>query len=565
MNLQVTEEQARVMLDNLTMLYGDRSEAVFRDILKLAERYRKQEHSPKPWVSENEVMLIAYGDSILEAGKAPLQSLHDFLNDYARETISAVHILPFYPYTSDDGFSVVDYRRINPELGGWEHVAALSRDFDLMFDAVVNHISRSSEWFRQYLLGNPEYKRYFIEADPNADYSKVTRPRALPLLTPFETSDGLKHIWTTFSDDQIDLNFQNPDTLIEVLDILLLYAANGARFIRLDAIGFAWKKPDTTCMHLEETHALVKTMRAVLDWAAPGTIMITETNVPHADNISYFGNGCDEAQMVYQFPLPPLTLYSYHAKKADKLLQWLDSLEPTTEGTTFFNFLSSHDGIGMRPTEGLLSDDEKQMMIDKALAHGGRVSYRDNGDGTRSAYELNINYMDALTHPEETDRARVDRFLGAHAILLSIAGVPGIYIHSLLGSRNDYEGLEQSGINRRINREKLEKDRLVRELASDTLRKSVYERLGRLIRIRRAHDAFSPQASQEVLSLNERVFSIVRKNARSGEEILVLVNVSDESVDLRLPFSGIDLIRDRSADTSLRLEPYQSAWILKQG
>ncbi|PZE22848.1 sugar phosphorylase [Paenibacillus xerothermodurans] len=553
------------MLEKLNLLYGDRGEEVFQRIDALLGTCAQSGREQKPWVTENDVMLITYGDSIQDQGSKPLRTLHGFLKDYALDTVSAVHILPFYPYTSDDGFSVADYRQVNPELGDWEDVKAMAEDTALMFDAVINHISKSSEWFQGYLRGEGKYVDYFIEADPERDYSKVTRPRALPLLTAFDTSRGVKHVWTTFSEDQIDLNYKSPDLLLEVLDILVSYARNGARFIRLDAIGFMWKELGTTCMHLPETHQLIKLMREVLELCAPGTILITETNVPHLDNISYFGNGHDEAQMVYQFPLPPLTLFSFHTKNARKLMEWADRLEPTTKETTFFNFLSSHDGIGMRPTEGILTAEEKQAMVDKVQQHGGRVSFKDNGDGTKSPYELNISYIDALTHPEEPDDVRIKRFLAAHTILLSLAGVPGIYIHSLLGSRNDYKGLEQSGINRRINREKLEKETLYRELESDRHRKPVFQALSALIRLRRRQSAFSPQAEQQILFLDDRIFAVHRTNKETAEEIIVLVNVSDETVQLATSYSGTDLIGNTAIDKEVEIAPYQAIWIRSVG
>ncbi|MCP8617876.1 sugar phosphorylase [Salirhabdus salicampi] len=548
--------------DKLQLLYGDRSEEVYKGIEKVIEKYVNRSSSEKPWVTENDVMLITYGDSIKETGKAPLQTLREFLVKYANDTLTAVHILPFYPYTSDDGFSVTDYREINPDLGSWEDVNELAEHFDLMFDAVINHISKSSEWFQGYLNGDPKYKDYFIEADPSLDYSQVTRPRALPLLTPFETSRGVKHVWTTFSEDQIDLNFKNPDVLLEILDILSMYATNGARFLRLDAIGFMWKKQGTTCMHLEETHALIKLIREVLEISAPGTILITETNVPHKDNISYFGNGYDEAQMVYQFPLPPLTLFSFLTGNARKLSEWAASLEPTTEATSFFNFLSSHDGVGMRPTEGILTSEEKQYMVDKTLESGGQVSYKDNGDGTKSPYELNINYLDALAGLEEDDNVRVDKSLAAHTILLSVIGVPGIYVHSLLGSRNYYKGVEESGINRRINREKLDLDELVKELESDSLRHKIFCNMSDRIKLRRTQKAFSPNASQEVLFLDDRLFSIVRHNEETGDKITVLVNVSNEQVSLsNASIQGKDIISGRNVKGKLVINPYQAMWI----
>ncbi|MGG1678206.1 sugar phosphorylase [Neobacillus sp. NRS-1170] len=554
-------EKRESISQKLELLYGEKGQEVYQDIEKLIEKYSKANVSPKPWVTEDDVMLITYGDSIKEDGKAPLQTLREFLEKYTKETLSAVHILPFYPYTSDDGFSVVDYREIDPQLGSWSDVNDIANDFDLMFDAVINHISKSSDWFQGYLKGDEKYKGYFIEANPSLDYSKVTRPRALPLLTPFETSEGIKHIWTTFSDDQIDINFENPKVLLEILDILNMYAVNGSRFIRLDAIGFMWKKLGTTCMHLEETHAIIKLIREVLELSAPGTILITETNVPHKDNISYFGNGYDEAQMVYQFPLPPLTLFSFHTGNARKLSEWAASLEPTTNATSFFNFLSSHDGVGMRPTEGILSEEEKQFMVDQTIAHGGRVSYKDNGDGTKSPYELNINYLDALTHPDEEQDVRVNKFLAAHTILLSVIGVPGIYIHSLLGSRNYYQGVEESGINRRINREKLNKETLLVELEADSLRNTIFTEFSNRIKLRRGQKAFSPNAKQEVLFLDDRVFSIKRTNAETGDEMVVLVNVSNDIVDLNTEFSGLDIIGSEKIVNTVTLQPYQSMWI----
>lgn len=559
-NTAILEKQQSI-LNKLNVLYGEAGSEMYNKIEALVEKAAGAGQIGKPWVSEKDVMLITYGDSIREEGVPPLQTLHDFLRNYAKEAFSAVHILPFYPYTSDDGFSIVDYRKIDPALGDWSHVNNLSKDFDLMFDAVINHASKSSEWFQRYLNGDPEYADDFIEADPKGDYSTVTRPRDLPLLTAFDTASGTKYVWTTFSEDQVDLNYQSPHVLLEVLDLLIMYAAEGARFLRLDAIGFLWKRIGTICMHLEETHLLIKLIREVLDLCVPGTILISETNVPHEDNISYFGNGYDEAHMVYQFPLPPLTLYSFHVGNARKLAEWAASLDPTTEKTSFFNFLASHDGIGMRPTEGVLTPEERQMMVDKALEHGGRVSYKDNGDGSKSPYELNINYLDALTHPEEKNELRVKKTLAAHTLLLSLAGVPGIYIHSLLGSRNDRKAVGDSGINRRINREKLNLSQLVAELGGDSFRSHVYTGLIERIALRKMQKAFSPQALQQVKFLDDRAFSVLRTHEESGEQVLVLINVSSDKVQLNTGFAGRELIGKELVGKTVELKPYQTMWI----
>ncbi|WED23655.1 alpha-amylase family glycosyl hydrolase [Vibrio sp. JC009] len=515
----------------------------------------------KQWVDQNDVMLITYGDSIQEQGKAPLQTLNEFLNDNAKDILSAVHLLPCFPYTSDDGFSVVDYWKINPDLGDWDNVQQLSGDYNLMFDGVINHISQSSDWFQGYLKGEEQYRDFFTEANPDRDYSSVTRPRALPLLTTFETAHGTKHIWTTFSEDQIDLNFRCPQVFQKIVELLLFYAEQGATFIRLDAIGFMWKELDTPCIHQPQTHALVQAMRAVLDAVAPHVKLITETNVPHKDNISYFGNGENEAHLVYQFPLPPLTLHTLQTGNSSKIVDWMDSLEPRTEKTTFFNFLASHDGIGVRPVEGILSKEQVDHLLSVVQTNGGRVSYKDNGDGTQSPYELNINYFDAIRNADADDETNLNRFMAAQSILVSMAGVPGIYVHSLLGSENDLEGLEKLGYNRAINREKLLRSKVEAELADPATRRSqVLNRFKQLLTIRKQEQAFAPGASQRVVKSGDKLITFVR-----GEKVAVVINISDQVVELDSStlLEGIqrDLISGESASGVLTVQPYQVMWL----
>ncbi|MDQ0482656.1 sugar phosphorylase [Guptibacillus hwajinpoensis] len=559
------------LANKLERLYGEqRALSVTSEVMELIQTYKHKQIEPeKKWVDEKDIMMITYGDSIKEEGEAPLKTLREFLSDHLTNEINAVHILPFYPYSSDDGFSVMDYRTINEELGSWDDIRALSHQSDLMFDAVINHISSKSKWFEEYLKGNEAYEDYFVEADPEADYSKVTRPRALPLLTKVETSNGEKHIWTTFSEDQIDLNYESDRVLLEVLDILLTYIEKGARFLRLDAIGFMWKKLGTTSIHLEETHLLVQVMRGVLEEAAPGTIVITETNVPHKDNISYFGNGSNEAHLVYQFPLPPLTLHSFQTGEASELTEWAKSLEPTTDSTTYFNFLASHDGIGVRPVEGILTPSEVQRMADKVQTNGGYVSYKDNGDGTKSPYELNINYLDAISTNGESNEKKAKRFIAAQSVLLSLMGVPGIYVHSLLGSQNDLDGVKETGRYRSINREKLTRSSLEEELQTEgSLRNLVFNDLKTLISIRKSTKAFHPNATQQVLEMDRRVLSVVRTNEQTGDRVVAIINVSDEIVPVQQetfdPYvkgNAYDLISDRVISSDITLSPYEVLWL----
>ncbi len=557
MNVELKEK----LKNRLSFIYD--SETLADEIIeKLIAKQGDEVYSTNQgFVSEKDVMLITYGDSIINKGENTLKTLNDFLLKNIGDKISSVHILPMYPYTSDDGFSVVDYRKIETTLGDWAEIETLSQNYKLMFDAVINHASASCDWFKKFLECDDAYKNYFIVGDKNKDYSKVTRPRVHPLLTPFETKEGVKHVWTTFSEDQVDLNFKDIDLTVEILDLLVFYAKKGAKYIRLDAIGFMWKEDDTTCMHLDKTHELVKVMRDVLEYYAPGTILISETNVPHKDNIKYFGNGHDEAQMVYQFPLPPLTLFSFITENASKLTSWAKSLEPLTSDTTYFNFLASHDGIGVRPTEGILTEQERQILVDNTMKNGGRVSFKTNEDGSKSPYELNINYQDALSAITDNDEIRFKRFFAAQGILLSVVGVPGIYIHSLLGSRNDYYGVESSGINRRINREKLQLNELERELNGDTHRKNILEAMLKLIELRTSESAFSPFSTQNVLDLNEKVFAIERENKSTNEKIYAIINVSTQKIALNTTICGTDIISNVKYCNDFEIEPLQIMWI----
>lgn len=529
------------------------------ELIKQKPQYKTQ----KSWLDQTDVMLISYGDSIIKEGESPLYTLYNFLDYYASDILSAVHILPCYPYTSDDGFSVVDYWAINPSLGDWGDIHRLSEKYDLMFDGVINHISKSSDWFQRYLKGEEPYVHFFTEANPNRDYSSVTRPRALPLLTTFETNRGEKHIWTTFSEDQIDLNYRCPDVFVKIVELLLFYAEQGATYIRLDAIGFMWKELDMPCIHQPQTHALVQAMRAIIDVYAPHLKLITETNVPHKDNVSYFGNGYNEAHLVYQFPLPPLMLYTIQTGHSAKIMQWLGELGTTSEHTTFFNFLASHDGIGVRPVEGILGRDQVELMIARVKENGGRVSYKDNGDGTQSPYELNINYFNAVSNPEGDDEENVRRFIAAQAVLLSLAGVPGIYVHSLLGSQNDLDGLDRLGYNRAINREKLNYDELVQELHEDnSLRRQILSALKALIAIRKEHVAFAPNASQRIIQVSNQLITLVR-----GETVAVVINISNQPTEIAsevlLNNLKKDLITGSAVSGDITVQPYQVMWLIQ--
>ncbi|HCR1965584.1 TPA: sugar phosphorylase [Enterobacter kobei] len=547
-------------------IYGESFSDAHLDVLlsKLEQAAIDITEKRKSGWGEKDVVLITYADQFSAKGEKALPVLTRFYNEWLARTFSHVHLLPFYPWSSDDGFSVIDYHSVAPETGSWQDIAELKQSASLMFDFVCNHMSAKSEWFANYLAQKPGFDDFFISVDPETDLSAVTRPRALPLLTPFKLHDGsVRHLWTTFSDDQIDLNFASPQVLIAMVDVLLHYLAEGARYIRLDAVGFMWKIPGTSCIHLEQTHCLIQLFRAITDAVAPGTVIITETNVPHKDNISYFGDGENEAQMVYQFSLPPLVLHAVHRQDVKALCQWAGSLALPSTKTTWFNFLASYDGIGLNPLRGILPESEILSLVEKLQQEGALVNWKNNPDGTRSPYEINVTYLDALSSQDSPDDERIARFILAHAVLLSFPGVPAVYIQSILGSRNDYEGVERLGYNRAINRKKYTAGQVDLELNNkQSIRHKIYSRLSEFIAIRRGERAFHPDAQAMFESLDEQILKIVRV-ADNGERITALFNFSHNVHTVyEKVLSGVELLSGQAIDgTELTLNPWQVMWI----
>jgi len=573
-------------LPYLVDLYGDEiGRATLPPLLALMQRYMPRlGRAPDraSGLSERDSLLITYADQILAPGVPPLQVLAAFCREHLAGLVSGLHILPFYPSTSDDGFAVEAYRAVDPALGDWDDVARLGLDFRLMFDAVINHVSAQSEWFQAFLRGGPRYRDYFIVVSGNPDLSQVVRPRALPLLTTFATASGNQAVSTTFSEDQVDLNYRQPAVLLEIIDLLLFYVERGSEFIRLDAIAFLWKEIGSSCLHLPQTHRIIQLIRAVLDRVAPYVLLITETNVPQQDNLSYFGDGTNEAQLIYNFALPPLVLHALRTGQAGVLAAWAASLKLPTDRVTFFNFLASHDGIGLNPARGLLPPGDIDALVQQTLAHGGLVSYKHNLDGSRSPYELNINYFDALSDPAGAEplALAVERFLAAQATMLCLQGVPGIYVHSLLGSRGWPEGVELTGRNRTINRQKFARADLESELADPaSLRSTIFRRYARLLQARAASPAFHPCGAQHVLDAGEAVLAVLRLAPDHSARVLCLQNLASQpcapNVDLasifRMPHASetiSDLVsgqpRPLEAGGSLMLRPYQTLWLASQ-
>lgn len=512
----------------------------------------------------SEAVLICYGDSLQRGGDRPLQVLGEFAQEYLDGVVSGIHILPFFPSSSDDGFAVVDYRQVRSDLGDWTDIKDLSQHFDLMVDLVINHCSRENLWFTDYVTNQAPGKDYFHELTGVPDLTQVLRPRNSPLHTEIHTRRGVKKVWTTFSDDQVDLNFANPQVLLEFADILFFYARMGARYIRLDAIAYLWKRSGTTCMSLPETHMVVRILRGLIEVAELPLVLITETNVPHEENISYFGSG-NEAHLVYQFSLAPLLLFSYLFSDARALVDWTRQLQPPPPGCSYFNFISSHDGIGLRPLEGLMPESDIQRLVDAVHVQGGLASMRSAENGEERAYELNIALFSAFQGLTDS----VAAFIGAHQLMLAYQGVPGIYLNALIGTLNDHRKMESTGRTRSINRGHWNIDELAEALEqTETHHALVYRALADSLRLRSVQVAFAPDARQTFLSGDSDHVMFLRESAH--QRILVVASFAEHCRSLPwprelapVPSIAIDLLTGGQShpDQPISLDPYQVMWL----
>lgn len=540
------------------------AERLAAEMLALARELRPPSAAAPPAVqTPPEGMLITYADTITTEGEVPLQTLARFLDRHVGDCVGRLHLLPFFPSSSDDGFAVIDYRRVDHRVGSWEDVRALAERYDPMFDLVINHCSRENLWFADFVSDREPGRHYFITLPEGSDVSAVVRPRTSPLISAVPTYAGIRHVWTTFSDDQIDLDFANPAVLREFVEILLFYAAQGARLIRLDAIAFLWKRLGTSCMSLPESHAVVKALRLLLAYAGADVKLVTETNVPHWENVSYFGDG-DEAHMVYQFSLAPLLLYSYVFGDAKPLTAWAKALRPPPSGAAYLNFIASHDGIGLRPLEGLVPEDGIARLVERMRERGGFVTLRTRSGLPPVPYEINISPFSAFGGEERN----LPAYLGAHSLLMSFQGVPALYIHSLLATPNDLDLVERTGRTRSVNRSRWALDDLEAQLADPTsIPARTLSHFRRALACRNAQPALSADAAQMVLPSPPTALLMFREGG--GQRILVAVSVVGERQSVPLGGSGVrpgtyaDLLSGRTlaVGSQIELDPYQVAWL----
>jgi len=532
------------MLQKLILLYGDEKGKETENKLRLIINQGKKDirYEERPYWSEKDVFLIAYPDSFIGKDISGLASLASFLNLHLEGVINGVHILPFFPYSSDRGFSVVDFNQVEHEFGTWEDIENIGKNYRIMADLVLNHVSTKHLWFQEFLKGNPKFTNYFISFSPeekpkNEDINKIIRSRPTPVLTRFQTSWGERLVWTTFSvensTDQVDLNYKNPKILMEIVKVVLNFIKKGVRIIRLDAAPFVWKELGTNCFNLPQAHTMVKILRQIVDEVCPATLIITQASTSLEENIAYFGNGQDEAELVYNFSLPPLVLFSFLKENAAHLTSWAKNLKTPSDKTTFFNFLAVHDGIGLSGAEGILNQEEKKFLCDTVLVRGGLVSEKTLPTGEKKVYEINSTYWSALNKDDEPFETAKQKFITAITISLALAGVPAIYYNMFFGSKDDQELFHKTGIKRDLNRQNFNlSDLQIRLSDSSSNESKVFAEVKDLIKKRVNSSAFHPNAKQEILDLDYRVFALVRENKKTGEKMLCLHNVSGEKVEV---------------------------------
>lgn len=591
--LQVPEVSKKKMLEKLVYLYGEEEASPWYEelerIMKVNYAYKTPEmiewdkgFDPRARFTEKDIILITYGDLIQSSDLPPLEVLTEFSETYLKGAVNTLHILPFFPYSSDRGFAIIDFEEVDPRLGTWENIEKLESSFKLMFDGVFNHVSSKSRWFQEFLDGNPDFQDFFISFSTKEAISEdhlrlIVRPRTSDLLTSFSTLNGKRSVWSTFSQDQIDLNFKSPRVLLKMVEILLTYVRRGADLIRLDAVTYLWSELGSSCVHLRQTHTIIKLFREILDVVAPHVGLVTETNVPHAENIQYFGDGTDEAQMVYNFALPPLVLHAFQTGSSSRLTTWAQGLEKVSDTATYFNFLDSHDGVGVMPVKDILTKEEIEMMALRVLEHGGFISYKDDGDGGASPYELNVTWYSALNREDDGESTdfQIKRFLASRSIAMVLRGVPGIYLPSLFGSKNDADAVVKEGKTRSINRKTFDRESLFKRLKNkNTTTHLVSRRFGEMIEKRIGEKAFHPNAAQRVLDISDSLFTVLRTSVDGKEDILCITNITslDQKAKLNIHDVGLkgkawtDILSNTGYVSNNRvllldLGPYDVLWL----
>ena len=565
----------------LISIYHDHSSEeinfVFNQLLQILDDFQLksgyEENKNKDLWDQSYCVLITYADSVYRQGEATLSTLNELLSKHLCDLSKVVHILPFLKSTSDGGFAVSSYQLLENLFGDWDDLRRISRKHILMADLVLNHISSSHPWVQQFIKSQEPGLSNVFAPSQSLDWDNVIRPRSSSLFSQIITSEGSKHVWTTFGPDQVDLNWQNPKLIIDFLNLIVSYINNGVKWLRLDAVGFIWKEPGTTCLHLPKAHLLVKSLKILLLNLLNDGVLITETNVPQNENLSYLLSN-DEANMAYNFPLPPLVLEAVITSKADILNSWICDWPKLPQSTTMFNFTASYDGVGLRALEGLMSDERLKDLLINCEKRGGLISHRRLANGDDKPYEINISWWSAMEDSSrDSKRYQHERFILTQLIIMSLKGVPAFYLPALLASDNDIKSFSMSGQRRDLNREKFQLDKLNLTLQNqDSFAKKNITYLSKAMRIRGSLKSFDPSSSMRCLSKDYSDLVCIRRG-EGDDTILAIHNMTDNKInflieepDIVTTFNNYSEFKDFLTGTkynTLRivLDPFQVVWL----
>ena len=538
------------------------------EIVQLIEDFNKKNRLNKINISEKTSLVISYGDNIYSSQSSSMKIFQKFFQKNLEKLFDTIHFLPFYPSSSDSGFAVKDHYQIDKKIGNWSDLKKISKSKKIMADVVINHASARGLWFKNFLKRKKPGKDYFLTVNSKFNTSKVVRPRDHKLLKKIKIFEKNDYLWRTFSPDQIDLNFKNPSVLLRFIKIIIYLINNGVTIFRLDAIAYLWKQNGTKCINLSQTHEIIKLLRVVTSLLNVQTLIITETNLPEKENLSYFGKN-NEANWVYNFSLPPLLIHAFLFENSSYLNQWSRKLPSTKHGNCYLNFIASHDGIGIRPTEGILNEKTLGSFLKRLKKNGSKFSYRKVQNKSKKVYEANITVFDALRKSDFDPKGLffLERYVSAHAIMISFEGIPAVYFNSLFGKSNDEAKYIITGNNRDVNRYKWNFNNITTKLRDKKSKQSIfYRNIGALLEIKRKQKAFHPNASRININLGSKIFCFKRISKDKKQSIICMTNLSSkiQTPNFKKIGSYRDLLNSNlkfREGNSLILKPFQTVWL----
>lgn len=462
---------------------------------------------------KNEAMLITYSDSL---GKN-MKDLKFVLETYFKESIGGVHLLPFFPSTGDRGFAPSDYTTVDPDLGSWEDVDALGEKYYLMFDFMINHISRESKFFQDFKKNheNSPYKDMFIRVHEFFPPGRPTQ-EDIDLIykrkdkAPFQTvhfEDGTtEEVWNTFGEEQIDLDVNKAIVKEFIRETIKDMASHGCSLIRLDAFAYAVKKLDTNDFFVEpEIWDLLDEVRA--EAAKYQVELLPEIHEHYSIQMKI----ADHDYFVYDFALPMVVLFSLYSGKANRLANWL-KMSPMKQFTT----LDTHDGIGVVDARDLLTDEELDYTSEQLYKVGANVKrvYSSEKYNNLDIYQINSTYYSALGNDDSS-------YLLSRILQCFAPGIPQIYYVGLLAGENDIELLEATKEGRNINRHYYTLEEIENEVE-----RPVVKQLLSLLRFRNTSKAFDLEGKFEILTPDESTIEIVRTSADQQTKARLVANLA---------------------------------------